>query len=234
MISTFYDVWLNIPFPNIAFRKYDPTEATVMVDKRTNRSRGFGFVYFRDKASMDDAIKDLHSTELDGRRISVTRAIPQSETAPGTPASVLMRGSGRDGGRPYGGGRGGYRSAPYEPRYVERGMDCCAREMLVVCLSNTNIHTPGVDTTVEVLVEDMNAVGMSVTGVMIVGGMNEVGMNEEGMNEVGMNAGVAMNEGVVAMSVGVVAMSVGVVAAMSVEGTARAGMLLVGVAVYMH
>lgn len=39
--------------------------------------------------------------QLDGRRISVTRAVPQSETAPGTPADALRRGQyvPRDAGR---------------------------------------------------------------------------------------------------------------------------------------
>ena len=66
-----------------------------MADKVTGKSRGFGFVYFADEKGLRSAIDALHGTEWDGRRISVTRAIPQNETAPGTPASVLM--GGRDG-----------------------------------------------------------------------------------------------------------------------------------------
>lgn len=68
----------------------------------TGRSRGFGFVWFRDKRGLDEAVDKMHNSELDGRRISVARAVPQSETAPGTPADLLRR------GQPYpreGGGR---------------------------------------------------------------------------------------------------------------------------------
>jgi RNA recognition motif-containing protein len=63
-----------------------------MMDRQTGRSRGFGFVFFRDKRGLDGAIEKLHNTELDGRRISVARAVPQSETAPGTPADLLRKG----------------------------------------------------------------------------------------------------------------------------------------------
>lgn len=69
-----------------------------MLDKATGRSRGFGFVTFTNKADMEECIAKLHGTELDGRKISVTRAIPQSEIAPGAPV-------GRTGG--YSGGGGG-------------------------------------------------------------------------------------------------------------------------------
>ncbi|KAL4438211.1 hypothetical protein ABPG77_010572 [Micractinium sp. CCAP 211/92] len=96
-----------------AFAEFNPTEAVVMIDRMTQRSRGFGFVMFADKRDQDAAIDRMHNTELDGRRISVTRAVPQSETAPGTPADALRRGqlAPRDGGRynrgGYGGGYGG-------------------------------------------------------------------------------------------------------------------------------
>lgn len=63
-----------------------------MMDRLTGRSRGFGFVWFRDKRGMDTAIERMHNSELDGRRISVAKAVPQSETAPGTPADQLRRG----------------------------------------------------------------------------------------------------------------------------------------------
>ena len=81
------------------FREYDATDARVMVDKATGKSRGFGFVFFGDEKGMRSAIEALHGTEWEGRRISVTRAIPQNETAPGTPAAVLMGGREGRGGR---------------------------------------------------------------------------------------------------------------------------------------
>lgn len=54
-----------------------------MMDKMTNRSRGFGFVWFNSRAGMEDAIRDKHNAELDGRRISVKEAIPQDQIPPG-------------------------------------------------------------------------------------------------------------------------------------------------------
>lgn len=72
-----------------AFKEFGAIDAKVMLDRVTQRSRGFGFVHFDRKEDMEEAIKDMHNRELDGRKISVTRAIPQSETAPGTPAGML-------------------------------------------------------------------------------------------------------------------------------------------------
>lgn len=116
------------------FRKCDPKDAFVMVDKNTGRSRGFGFVLFKDEQGMDDAVRKFHDTEYEGRKISVRRAIPQDQTAPGTPAAALAAGRRYD--RTERGGsradRGGYRAgAGYErggyDRY-ERGYDRGAYE----------------------------------------------------------------------------------------------------------
>lgn len=78
-----------------------------MKDKFNGKSRGFGFVYFKDDASRDDAIAKIHDMEIEGRRISVRAAVPRSEIAP-----KPRRGRGgprRDFGRPrYDDRRGGY------------------------------------------------------------------------------------------------------------------------------
>jgi len=64
-----------------------------MLVKHSRRSRGFGFVWFADEAAREAAVAKHHGTELEpGRKISVTKAIPQSQTAPGTPADALRRG----------------------------------------------------------------------------------------------------------------------------------------------
>lgn len=95
-----------------AFAKYDPVDATIILDRHTNRPRGFGFVWFKDKLGMEDAIRDMHEKELEGRKISVVNAVPMDQTKPGTPAHVL--GGGGSGG---GGGRGGdYGRGGYPPR----------------------------------------------------------------------------------------------------------------------
>ncbi|KIZ02785.1 Glycine-rich RNA-binding protein 10 [Monoraphidium neglectum] len=80
------------------FSAFGADRGEVMLDRATQRSRGFGFIYFKDREGLDSAIREKHDTELDGRRISVKSAIPQDQIPPGE--------RGRRGG--YGGGRGGY------------------------------------------------------------------------------------------------------------------------------
>jgi len=47
------------------------SEATVVADRDSGRSRGFGFVTFDDDESADKAIAALNNTDLDGRTIKV-------------------------------------------------------------------------------------------------------------------------------------------------------------------
>ena len=88
-----------------------------MMDKISRRSRGFGFVWFPDEQSRQAAIDAFHNKELTqgGRTISVSRAIPQSQTAPGTPADKLRRGQTvpRDRGPVYRSGDFHYRDDRY-------------------------------------------------------------------------------------------------------------------------
>jgi cold-inducible RNA-binding protein len=50
------------------------TDAKVIVDRGTGRSRGFGFVTFADDNAGDDAISAMDGKELDGRTIRVSVA----------------------------------------------------------------------------------------------------------------------------------------------------------------
>lgn len=57
-----------------AFSKYgEVVEATVVKDRDSGRSRGFGFVTFADADSANKAL-ELNGTELDGREIRVDSA----------------------------------------------------------------------------------------------------------------------------------------------------------------
>ncbi|XP_059630525.1 glycine-rich RNA-binding protein RZ1A-like [Cornus florida] len=60
-----------------AFEKFGHLiEAKVVLDKFSGRSRGFGFVSFDDKRSMEDAIEEMNGMDLDGRSITVDKAQP--------------------------------------------------------------------------------------------------------------------------------------------------------------
>ena len=58
-----------------AFERFgEVTEAKVITDRDTGRSRGFGFVTFADAAEADAAKASLNGATLDGRAIKVDEA----------------------------------------------------------------------------------------------------------------------------------------------------------------
>jgi cold-inducible RNA-binding protein len=63
------------------------TEATVISDRDTGRSRGFGFVTFADAESAEKAVAALNQTELDGRTIKVDVAQARDRDRDGGRAS---------------------------------------------------------------------------------------------------------------------------------------------------
>jgi RNA recognition motif-containing protein len=64
--------------------------ASVVMDKMSGRSRGFGFVEFDNDADADKAIEMFNEKEFEGRRITVNVARPREDRPQG------------------GGGRGGF------------------------------------------------------------------------------------------------------------------------------
>jgi len=79
-------------------------EAVVVKDRDTNRSRGFGFVRFTNKAEADDALTQMNNTEFDGRQIRVDHAAERSTTGQRGGGGGF---AGRGGYNPPGGGPGG-------------------------------------------------------------------------------------------------------------------------------
>lgn len=73
--------------------------ATIIKDKYTGDSKGFGFVEMPSKEEGQAAIDGLHDTELKGRNLTVNEARPRNEN---------RGGGGGFGGGGGGGGRGGY------------------------------------------------------------------------------------------------------------------------------
>ncbi len=49
-------------------------EATVIPDRETGRSRGFGFVTFENPRDAEEAIKQMAGADLDNRTLKVNRA----------------------------------------------------------------------------------------------------------------------------------------------------------------
>jgi RNA recognition motif-containing protein len=63
-----------------AFAPYGSVgEATVITDRETGRSRGFGFVEIADDDAARTAIQSLNGTALDGRNVTVNEARPRTE-----------------------------------------------------------------------------------------------------------------------------------------------------------
>jgi cold-inducible RNA-binding protein len=86
----------------VAFSAFgEVTTATVVKDRETGKSRGFGFVEMPDAAAGKAAIDGLNGKDLQGRALKVNEARPQAERGGG--------GGGGGGGRRGGGGGGGGR-----------------------------------------------------------------------------------------------------------------------------
>jgi RNA recognition motif-containing protein len=85
--------------------------ASVVTDRDTGQSRGFGFVEMATSEEANEAVRRLNGTELDGRQIKVEVAKPSGSGGPGGPRRGGYGGGGRGGGGGggYGGGGGGAR-----------------------------------------------------------------------------------------------------------------------------
>ncbi|MFW5695116.1 MAG: RNA recognition motif domain-containing protein [Alkalispirochaeta sp.] len=85
-----------------AFSEYGTvTDARIVMDRDTGRSRGFGFVEMEDDSAAESAIEGMNGADLDGRPLRVNEAQPRGDN---------RRGGGGGGGRGsggYGGGRDG-------------------------------------------------------------------------------------------------------------------------------
>lgn len=86
---------MNIYVSNLSFNVADEdlrdyfsdygevTSAKVIMDRETNRSRGFGFVEMSDDAAGEKAIKELDGATVEGRAIRVSVAKPKEERGGG-------------------------------------------------------------------------------------------------------------------------------------------------------
>ena len=94
-------------------------KVSVVTDRETGRSRGFGFVEMTNPAEADKAIAALNGTELSGRALKINEAQPKTDR----PKSGFGGGGGKKfGGGGGGGGRGrddyqGHARQPREPRW---------------------------------------------------------------------------------------------------------------------
>ena len=55
----------------------DVTSASVVMDRETGRSRGFGFVEMADDAAAMKAIQAVNGKQVDGRELNVNEARPR-------------------------------------------------------------------------------------------------------------------------------------------------------------
>lgn len=82
----------------------DVSEAKIVTDRETGRSRGFGFVTMTDDGAAQTAIRAMNGYSLEGRNLVVNEARDQG----GGGGGGFRRGGGGGGRGGFGGGGGGY------------------------------------------------------------------------------------------------------------------------------
>jgi RNA recognition motif-containing protein len=112
-VSIFYQ--MNIYVSNLSFAVQDEdlqsyfaeygevSSAKVIMDKFTNRSKGFGFVEMSDDAAANKAIAELDGAMVDGRAIRVNVAKPKEDR----PKRSFSGNGGGGGNRSFSGNGGG-------------------------------------------------------------------------------------------------------------------------------
>jgi RNA recognition motif-containing protein len=77
----------NLPFKigdkelNKIFSEFGAiTEAVVIKDKYSKRSKGFGFVTFESDESAENAIASMNGKEVEGRALKVSESKPREES----------------------------------------------------------------------------------------------------------------------------------------------------------
>src|SRR5215210_3392996 len=89
--------------------------ASVVEDRETGRSRGFGFVEMSSSEEGQAAIQQFNGKEVNGRSLTVNEAKPRENRGGGGGGGRGGFGGNRGGGGGYGGGGGGGGSR--EPRW---------------------------------------------------------------------------------------------------------------------
>lgn len=79
------------------------TEAVVITNKFSGRSKGFGFVTLADDAQAAKAVEELNEKDIGGRKLKVNEATPFDPNAP-RPPRRSFGGDREGGGRRFGGG----------------------------------------------------------------------------------------------------------------------------------
>ena len=88
-------------------------KVSVVTDRETGRSRGFGFVEMTDSSAAEQAIAALNGADLGGRTLTVNEAKPKTDR-PRNGGKGFGRGNAGRAGDDY---RGGHSRRPREPRW---------------------------------------------------------------------------------------------------------------------
>lgn len=64
------------------FAGFEVSEATIIKDKMSGRSKGFGFVTIQDDESAKKAVSEMNGKDIEGRELKVSEAKPMDPDRP--------------------------------------------------------------------------------------------------------------------------------------------------------